>query len=396
MEKNMPSDYRDIVAALKEKIKRARSAAAYTLNGQLLAIYRDIGLVIADQEQKDGWGAKVVERLSKDLLTEFPDMKGLRPRNLRYMRDFALAYPHFPILQTSVAKLEMSNGEENATVSILQSEFAKLTWSHHILLLDKIKEPEIRVFYIRKTIEMGWTREEMVRQIEGGLHKRQGQIIHNFAQTTDDYEQITQVFKDPYQFDFICLAQEAKERDVEHALLSQLTKFLLELGQSFAFMGRQFRMTLGEKEYFIDLLFYHTKLKRYIVIELKNEEFRPEHIGKMSFYLTLADEQLKDERDGKSIGLILCKTKDGLVAEYALRDTGKAIGISQYRLNEKLPEEVKQELPSLKDIERNMAAELNELDQPIREKMDELLQKLNSIKKAGDEPEAPSQSRITR
>jgi predicted nuclease of restriction endonuclease-like (RecB) superfamily len=353
----LPNNYQAIVKALKEKIREVRRQASLKLNSDLLSIYNQIGSAIAEQESQSGWGAKVIERLSRDLKAEFEGMRGLSPRNLRYMRDFALAYPEFPFLQGGLAKIE-GESEPGNTGSILQGELAKLTWYHHITLLDKVKDANIRGFYIRETIRNGWTRNVLVHQIEGGLHEAKGQLTHNFDATTTHPGLISQVFKDPYVFDFIFLGREAKERDLENAMTAQLTKVLLELGQYFAFLGKQQRLVLKENEYFIDLLFYHTKLKRYIIIELKIGEFHPEYIGQMGFYLSLADEQLRDEKDEKCIGLILCKTKNGLVAEYALRDSNKAIGIAQYRLHEKLPDSIQGELLSIEEIEQNMTEEL--------------------------------------
>jgi predicted nuclease of restriction endonuclease-like (RecB) superfamily len=382
MKSNVPANYRDIVTALKDKIRKARLRASLKLNADLLSIYREIGSTIADQENKAGWGAKIVENLSADLRSEFQDMKGLSPRNLRYMRDFALAYPHFPFLQGELARSpEIGKAPEFET--ILQGELAKLTWYHHITLLDKVKDPEIRAFYIRQTIQNGWTRDVMVHQIDGGLYNIQGKLAHNFNLTVDRSELITQIFKDPYKFDFIHLGKEAKEKDLEQALAAQMTKVLQEFGPYFGFLGRQYRIVLGEKEFFFDLLFYHTKLKRYIVVELKIGDFKPEYVGKMDFYLNIADDKLRDGLDERSIGLILCKTKDGLVAEYALRDSGKPIGIAEYKLKELLPEAIRAELPSIEEIEQNMKEELWYIVEirhtPTR--MERLMQKLSSLQR---------------
>jgi predicted nuclease of restriction endonuclease-like (RecB) superfamily len=342
------------------------------------AIYREIGLTIANQEREAGWGAKIVEKLSIDLRSEFEDMRGLSPRNLRYMRDFALAYPDFPFLQAQLAK-SASNSNSPAVETILQGELAKLSWYHHITLLDKVKDPKIRAFYIFETIQNGWTRDVMVNQIDAGLYNMQGQLINNFEATTDQSELVSQVFKDPYKFDFIYLGKVAKERDLEDALAIQMTKVLQEFGPNFGFLGRQFRVAIGDKEFFYDLLFYHTKLKRYIIVELKIGDFKAEYIGKMNLYLSIADDQLRDERDEKSIGLILCKTKDGLVAEYALRDSNKPIGIAEYKLKEMLPEHIQGELPSIEEIEQNMEQELKSLEAPIKGRMEKLIQKLASV-----------------
>lgn len=384
----LPKKYEDIIDKLKEKIRQARINAVYTVNTQLLAIYWEIGKTVIDQQNSEGWGTKVIDRLSHDLKAEFPDMKGLSSRNIKYMRAFAEAYPYFTesieaksksdeIVQAPLAQMDRSINTQN-----MQALLAQLSWYHHITLLDKIKDPDIRLFYILKTIESGWSRNVMVHQIESELHKRQGKIISNFQNTIppNHSELMQQVFKDPYKFDFIYLNKEAKERDLEDALINQITKFLLELGQWFAFMGKQYKIALGENEYFFDLLFYHTRLKRYIVIELKIEEFKPEYKGKMEFYLTLADEQLKDKDDEPSIGLILCKTKNGLVAEYALRDAIKPIGIAEYIIGNKLPEDIQGELPSVEELEAEMEREVLRFQKPIDKKLNKLKNLLSDLK----------------
>jgi predicted nuclease of restriction endonuclease-like (RecB) superfamily len=393
--------YAIIIQTLKQKIRQAQLQAALTLNGQMLSIYWEIGKTIYEQENSEGWGTKVVDSLAHDLKMEFPEMRGFSSRNLRYMRDFAIAYPHFTILQTPSAKLENKimqgqNNEieilqiapaklENTLIQgneMMQAELAKLSWHHHTTLLDKVKDINERQFYIQQTISNGWSRNVMVHQIEGGLYNRQGKVVSNFEQTIppDQSELVQQIFKDPYKFDFIYLGKEAKERDLEDALTSQVTKFLIELGQWFAFMGRQHKMLLGEKEYFIDLLFYHTRLKRYIVIDLKMDEFEPEFKGKMEFYLNLADDQLKSKGDEPSIGLILCKTKNGMVAEYALRDSNKPIGIAEYKINENLPEDIKGELPTIEELEIELEKEYEELKTPAQKKFTALKEKLTNLK----------------
>ncbi|GAA4466904.1 hypothetical protein GCM10023093_21790 [Nemorincola caseinilytica] len=373
------SKYSEIIELLKHKIRQARIQAVITVNAQMLNIYWEIGDTIAKQEQEEGWGKKIVETLAKDLKAEFPEMKGFSPRNIRYMRDFALAYPDFPILQAPPAKSEINEHMNN--ILILQAGLAKLTWYHHVTLLDKVKDLKERQFYIDQTAKNGWSRDVMVHQIESGLYKRQGQITSNFKHTIapNQSELVQQLFKDPYKFDFIYLGQQAKERDLEDALTNQLTKFLIELGQWFAFMGRQYRVMVGDKEYFYDLLFYHTRLKRYIVIELKIDEFKPEYKGKMEYYLTIADEQLKSATDDPSIGLILCKTKDGLVAEYALRDSSKPIGIAEYNLSESLPENIKGELPSIEELEIEIEKGYDELKSPAEKRLEALKNKISQI-----------------
>lgn len=373
-----PDKYFHVVNDLKEKIRQARIKASNAVNTQLLHLYWEIGTTILNEEKSAGWGAKIVDKLAKDLRLEFNDMKGLSARNLRYMRDFASTYPHFSMLQGSLAKSQNIENEQNA---ILQADLAKLSWYHHITLLDKVKDKEIRKFYIRKTIENGWTRDNLVHQIESGLHKRQGALTHNFERTILSYdsELTKQLFKDPYKFEFIGLGEEAKERDLEQALMQQIEKVLLELGEGFALYGRQYKLNAGDKEYFIDLLFYHTKLRRYVVIELKIGEFMPEYVGKMNLYLGLADDTLKGQYDEPTIGLILCKTKDKIVAEYALRDTSKPIGIAEYKIAEMLPEDIKGELPSIEEIEQKLDEEIEQYQNPTDARLKAVRDKLKSI-----------------
>lgn len=394
MASELNKNYADIISRLKEKIKQARLQAAVIVNKQLIDLFWEIGNTILQQQKKEGWGTKIIDRLAADLKSEFPDMKGLSARNIKYMRAFAEAYPNFTIVQPAVAQLQSIDKEPSEFVQvplaqtgsssnplIMQAALAQLTWYHHITLLDKIKEPEIRNFYTQKTAENGWSRNVMVHQIESGLHKRQGALTNNFKLTLPAYdsELATQLFKDPYQFDFLMLAEEAKERDLENALMNHITKLLLELGDGFAFMGRQKKFEAGGREFFIDLLFYHTKLRRHIIIELKIGEFEPEFVSKMNLYLGLADDNLKGEYDEPAIGLILCKTNNKIVAEYALRDTSKPIGIAEYKIAQMLPDDIKGELPSIEVIEQRMDEELKEEQTPIDAKVKALKEKLKAI-----------------
>jgi predicted nuclease of restriction endonuclease-like (RecB) superfamily len=387
--------YGELLQKLKEKIKSAQQRAILAVNNELLSVYWEIGNAIAEQEQEAGWGGKIVDKLASDLKSEFPVMKGLSPRNLRYMRDFSLAYPNF--LQQSAAKTELPDNKQNAILqvppaklkttskddtSFLQSPLAKLTWYHHITLLDKVKDTATRYFYVQKTVDNGWSRNTLVHQIESGLHKTQGALLNNFSNTMPAYqsELTAQVFKDPYNFDFIMLGEQAKERDLEDALMTQVTKVLLELGAGFAFMGRQRRFEAGGRDFFIDLLFYHTKLRRHIIIELKIGEFEPEYVSKMNLYLGLADDQLKGEYDEPAIGLILCKTNNKIVAEYALRDTSKPIGIAEYRIAERLPDDIKGELPSIEEIENTIENEFNKPENTIDAKLAKLKERIGNLK----------------
>ncbi|HEY4147539.1 MAG TPA: PDDEXK nuclease domain-containing protein [Chitinophagaceae bacterium] len=383
----LSKNYTSVLQDLKEKIRQARLRATVAVNNELLKVYWEIGDIISKQEQSEGWGTKTVENLAKDLKVEFRDMKGLSSRNLRYMRDFALAYPQFTILQQSVAKSEIDENQPNI---ILQRSVAKLPWGHNCTLLDKLSLPDERAFYAQKAVQNGWSRDMLANQIEGGLFKRQGAITSNFGVTLPVYqsELAIQLFKDPYHLDFVMLGEEARERDLEDALTTHITKLLLELGDGFAFMGRQKRFEVGNKDFFVDLLFYHTRLRRYVIIDLKIGEFEPEFVSKMNLYLGLADDILKGQYDEPSIGLILCKTKNRVVAEYALRDINKPIGIAEYKIGAILPEDIKGELPSIEEIEQKLDKELQQEQNPIDARLKAIREKLKGVE--SDEIKTPA------
>jgi predicted nuclease of restriction endonuclease-like (RecB) superfamily len=372
----LQDNYISILAGLKERIRTSRTRAALAINKELLFLYWELGNTILSMQRMEGWGAKVIERISADLKSDFPDFRGLSPRNLKYMVAFAKAYPQF--VQIGVQQVEDPRLEP---MTIVQGALAQLSWYHIITLLDKVKDNNERDFYILQSVQSGWSRDVMVHQIESNLHLRVGSLPNNFVQTLPAAESdlVKQIFKDPYKLDFIAAGDIAKERDLEDVITKHVTKFLLELGQHFAFMGRQYKMVLGDKEYFYDLLFYHTRLKRYIIIELKIDEFKPEYKGKMEFYLTLADDLLKQEGDGRSIGLILCKTKDGLVAEYALRDSTAPIGIAEYTLGKILPDNIEGELPTIEELEAQIEKEIEELKKPSEKKYERLKEMLKDF-----------------
>ena len=341
----IPSDYQEFLANLKARIRSTQIQAAVSVNQYLILLYWQIGQDILNRQKEQGWGAKVIDRLAKDLRAEFPEMKGFSTRNLKYMRAFAEAYPEKTFVQAAPAQI---------------------TWYHNTTLLDKVSSPDERIWYIHKTIENGWSRDVLVHQIESGLYKRQGKAITNFNRTlpASQSELAQQLIKDPYIFDFLGIGEEARERELEGALLSQLSKFLLELGIGFAFVGRQYHLEVGGDDYYIDLLFYHVRLRFYIVIELKIGEFQPEYAGKVNFYLSAVDDLLRHPDDRPSIGLILCKARNRVVAEYSLRDMSKPIGVSEYRLTEALPEDLENNLPDIQALE----AELEKVDVPAEEK----------------------------
>lgn len=327
--------YSRILQELKEKIRIARLRAAIAANAELISLYWQIGDTILQQQKNSGWGAKVIEQLAKDLRNEFSDMKGLSKRNLQYMRAFADAYPDFQFVQVPLAQI---------------------TWYHHITLLDKVKDEKIRLIYIEATSEHGWSRDIMVHQIESYYHIRKGLTDHNFSGTLPPVQSdlVRQTFKDPYLFDFLTLGEKYQERDIETQLEQNISDFLLELGNGFAYVGRQVPIDVSGRDYFIDLLFYHLKLRCYVVIELKAVDFEPEFAGKLNFYLSAVDEQLKHPQDQPSIGLLICRSKDKTKVDYALRGLQTPIGISTYQLTDSLPTELKSSLPTIAEIESHL------------------------------------------
>ncbi len=376
MASELDKSYFETLQSLKEKIRYARLKATLAVNYELISVYWEIGNVILQQQEQEGWGTKVIERLASDLKLEFPDMKGLSLRNIKYMRAFAEAYPHFVVVQQSVAQSKNPESFE-----FVQQSVAQLPWGHNCILLDKLKETSSRLFYAQETLKNGWTRDVLIHQIESGLHKRQGKLTNNFDKTlpTDESELAVQLFKDPYHLDFIMLSEQARERDLEKALISQIKNLLLELGDGFAFMAQQKRFEVDGKEFFVDLLFYHTKLRRYIIIELKIGDFEPEYVSKMNLYMGLADDQLKGRFDEPTIGLILCKTKNKVVAEYSLRDTSKPIGIAEYKIAERLPEDIKSEFPSIEELEQRIDEELKEHESSFEKKLTSLKRKISKL-----------------
>ena len=330
--------YAALLASIKQRIQTAQVRAAVAVNQELVVLYWGIGREILTRQKQEGWGTGVIERLAKDLRSAFPDMRGLSPRNLGYMKAFAEAW---------------------ADESILQAPLAKLPWYHNLTLLEKVKSSEERLWYAEQTIQNGWSRNVLVVLIESGLYSRQGKAVTNFRATlpSPQSDLAQQLLKDPYNFDFLTLTKEAEERDLEKGLLAQLRQFLVELGVGFAFVGSQVPLDVGGEDFKIDLLFYHLKLRCYVVIDLKTTQFKPEYAGKMNFYLSAVDDLLRHPDDKPSIGLILCKTKNRIIAEYALRNTTTPIGISAFKHLEHLPEQLKGKLPTIEEIEAKLGAE---------------------------------------
>lgn len=327
--------YFTVLDAIKKQVRVSRQKAVLSANAQLLALYWNIGKLVSKQAAKANWGAKIIEKLAADLRNEFPDMKGLSYRNIHYMRLFAETYQE---------------------VEFVQQAAAQIPWGHHIILMDKIKKPEIAIFYMTKTRENGWSRDTLALQIKSKFHLRAGKIINNFNATITkgDSDLFGQIFKDPYIFDFLTLRDDFQEKDLENALTEHITRFLLEMGAGFAFVGKQYPLQVGGQDFYIDLLFYNIKLRSYVVVELKKGPFKPEHTGKLNFYLSVIDDTLKGDLDQPSIGLLLCQEKNKVVAEYALKDLTKPLGISAYKIATSIPENIKSNLPSIEEIEGEM------------------------------------------
>ncbi len=322
----------------KTRIHNAQQRAALAVNRELVLLYWQIGRDILERQSREGWGAKVIERLAHDLRNAVPTMKGFSPRNLKYMRAFAQAWPEAEFVQQAAAQLP---------------------WFHLCTLIDKLKTREERDWYLARAAEHSWSRNVLEMQIEMNLRVRSGQAVTNFELRLPrpQSDLARESLKDPYRFDFLGLGEAAQEREIEDALVQQVTRFLLELGAGFAFVGRQVLLDVGGDEFFIDLLFYHLKLRCYVVIELKTGKFKPEHLGQLGFYLTAVDRQIKTEHDGPTIGLLLCKSKNKVVAEYALGDKTQPMGIAEFKLLEALPSELQTGLPSIEQIEHELAGQ---------------------------------------
>lgn len=328
------NEYLNIVESIKQEIRTAQYRATVSVNRELLVLYHSIGEVINEHKT---WGNKFVENLAADIKISFPDATGYSVRNLKYMAKFALRFPNKKIVQAALAQI---------------------TWYHHIALMDKVKNADEHIWYAEQAAKNGWSRNVLVHQIESGLYQRQvlAEKVSNFESClpSPQSELAVQTMKDPYIFDFIPFKEDMVERDIEQALVKDVTKLLLELGTGFAFLGNQYHLNVGGDDFYIDLLFYNLNLRCYVVIELKTGEFKPEYAGQLNFYLSAVDGILKKNQDNPSIGLLLCKSKNDLVAEYSLKDMSKPIGVSAYQITSSLPEELERQLPSVEDIQKRI------------------------------------------
>ena len=333
MDRSLPDGYPALLADLKSRIESSRLKASIAVNQELIMLYWDIGRDILLRQEADGWGSQVIKRLSDDLRRDFPESSGFSPRNLNNMRAFAGCYPDRAIVQQVVAQLP---------------------WGHNIQLLQKVKDPDERQWYAQQAIEYGWSRNVLTHQIESGLFHRQGKALTNFSRTlpSAQSELAQQLIKDPYHFDFLSLGPEMLEKDLERGLLEHVRALILELGKGFAFVGSQHHLEVGGQDYYLDLLFYHLRLRCFVVIDLKIEEFKPEFAGKMNFYLSAVDDQLRHASDSPSIGIILCKGRNEVIVEYALRDSVKPMGVAEYRVSAALPDQLRAELPTSEEFAR--------------------------------------------
>jgi predicted nuclease of restriction endonuclease-like (RecB) superfamily len=366
------------ISDLKQKIQQSQIKAAIQVNSALIEMYWELGKEISERSFENTYGSGFFKQLSNDLRNEFPDIKGFSESNIKFFKRFYLFYN-----QEITNRQQLANDFKSDDTSNLQqvvgdfkndenqnrqqpaNEFPHklflIPWFHHVTIFTKCKNVTEAIFYINKTIENGWSRAVLLNMISGNLYQSQGKAITNFSKTLPDYdsELVKQTLKDPYIFDFLNLSENFKERELENALIDNIQKFLIELGNGFAFVGKQVEMKVGNQSFFLDLLFYHIKLKRYVVIELKSGEFEPEHAGKLNFYVTSVDKQLRDENDNATVGLIICKTKDDIIAEYSLTDLHKPLGISSYELRKILPDNFKSSLPSIEEIENELNKNLN-------------------------------------
>lgn len=341
--------YEAFLSALKSRIRAAQVRAALAVNWELILLYWQIGREILQRQQAEGWGTKVVERLAKDLKREFPDIAGFSPRNLKYMRAFANAYPDEQFVQRIAAQIP---------------------WRHNQVLLDKLKSPQERQWYAQQSLENGWSRDILAMQIESDLYQRQGGAITNFEKTLPKPQSdlAQQLLKDPYNFDFLTLGKEAQERDLERGLVERIRDFLLELGTGFSFVGSQYPIEIDGQEFRLDLLFYHFRLRCFVVIDLKMVEFQPEFSGKMNFYVSAVNAILRHPDDQPTIGIILCRSKSKMIAELALQGMTQPIGVSTHRIGGIIPEQLKDILPTVEQLEIALESAAEVID--TRERQD--------------------------
>jgi len=344
--------YGNLLSDIKTRIRQAQVKATLSANAEMITMYWDIGRMIHKRQKEEGWGAGVIPCLAKDIQNELSEIKGFSERNIKFMVQLYKEYQ----VDVAIGKQPVSQLEN------MKQIVSQLPWGHNILLMQRIKDIDVRLWYMEQTIQNGWSRDTLGLMIKSSAHLRQGKAVSNFSLTLPDPQSdlARQSLKDPYIFDFLTLTEPFNEREMETEMIKHLEKFLLELGAGFSFVGRQYQLTISDKDFYIDLLFYHLKLRCFIVIELKKGDFKPEYAGKMNFYCSAVDDLLKHQTDQPTIGLILCQTKDRILAEYALRDVHKPIGISEYELTRSLPDNLKSSLPSIEEIEAELSGGCDE------------------------------------
>lgn len=356
----IPAGFPVLLSAIKTRIREAQTRATLAANAELVRLYWDIGRLIDQRQKAEGWGAAVVPRLANELRREFPESKGFSERNIKSMLAFYRAYSDPQrIAQGAAASLPQVKSRskvQQPAAQIADSVLWSIPWFHHVVLMEKVKDLPARYWYMQQTLASGWSRNVLLAMIRSEAHRRQGAAVTNFDRLLPPPQSdlARESIKDPYVFDFLTLTEPYRERELETALLGQLERFLLELGQGFAFVGRQINLDVGDSDFYVDLLFYHLKLRCFVVIELKTGEFKPEYAGKMNFYLSVVDDKLRHVGDNASIGLILCQDRSRVVAEYALRGVSKPIGVSEYELTRALPVKLRSSLPTVEEIEAQL------------------------------------------
>ena len=371
-------DYAVLLTEVKTRIRSAQVRATLGANAEMLAMYWDIGHMIDRRQKAEGWGAGVIPRLSRDIRNELPEVKGFSERNIKRMTQFFHEYPDLPAIGPRVvAQLEATSREGPQAVAqsvrsenspqpvaksgagraIMQQAVAQLPWAHHVVLMQKLKDLPTRYWYMAAAIEQGWSRDVLTAMIKSNAHERQGAAVTNFESRlpAPQSDLARDLLKDPYIFDFLTLEEPFREREMETGLVRHLEKFLLELGKGFSFVGRQYHLDVEKEDFYLDLLFYHLKLRCFIVIDLKKGPFKPEYAGKMNFYCSVVDDHLRHADDQPTIGLILCQDKKKIIAEYTLRKVATPIGVSEYELTRALPKEFKSALPAISRIEKELS-----------------------------------------
>lgn len=330
------ADYKAFIQNIKLRVKTAQIKAAVTVNQELLRLYWDLAALMVEKQKATAWGDGFLQQMSQDLQAEFPDMKGFSKRNLEVMRQWYRFWVEQP--------------------AIAQQLVAQIPWGHNLVIIGKIKDTEEALFYVQKTVQNGWSRAVLTHQIESRLYQRQGKAISNFQTTlpAPQSDLARETLKDPYVFDFLSLTEKYNERELENALIEHVTRFLLELGAGFSYLGKQYKLEIAGDEFLIDLLFYHVKLHCYVVVELKTVKFKPEFAGQLNFYVSAVDGILKTEADNPTIGILICKSKNDTVVEYALKSIQKPIGVSEYSITQSLPDEFRSSLPSIEAIEAEL------------------------------------------